>query len=384
MVQSKQVLIVAAEASSGLFAQRLIEHYKKQKRDFHFFGVGTREMENLGFERLGKSEEMAVVGAVEVYEALPLLKQVYAKLVEEVKKRRPSVIILMDYPGFNLKLAKELHSLGIPIVYYITPQVWAWKKGRVKVIEKYVTKTLVILPFEKDFFTQHGVQSEFVGHPLLDEIRPELMDASYRKLQRSRRGVGTSDFLLGLMPGSRRGELKLNFPVQLQTAALLKRKYPNLKIMVFVAPTLEMELVKESLEGFPFEIQVIKDDPVEMIVLADFILVASGTATLLVSLVEVPMVIMYRLRWLTGVLARILVRGIQFFGLPNLIVGREIVPERWQSGASPQKLAEIISVYISNPEKLEMMKAELKGVRLKLGEGGATARVAQALEEYLK
>lgn len=382
-MEKRQVLIVAAEASSGLFAQRLIEHFRKQKAELHFFGVGTLEMEQIGFERLGASEEMAVVGAVEVIEALPLLKKVYADLVAEVKKRKPAVVILMDYPGFNLKLAEELHPLGIPIVYYVTPQVWAWKQKRVEKIQKYCSKALVILPFEKPFFESHGVKCEFVGHPLLDELRDELMKPDYRKLQRRRRGVADDELVLGLMPGSRKGELKLNFGEQLKAAAELKRRYTNLKVMVFVAPTLSTAEVQEAMGDFPFEIQLLKDEPMEMIVLADFILAASGTATLMVALAQVPMVIMYRLRWLTGLLARVLVRGVRFFGLPNLIMDQEVVPERWQSGARADRLASLISEYFDSPEKRAAMILKLGEVRKRLGDKGATARVARALEEYL-
>lgn len=378
-----QVLIIAAEASSGLFAQRLIEHWKKEKKDLHFFGVGTPEMEQIGFERLGKSEEMAVVGVVEVLEAYRHLKSVFDKIVTEVHLRKPRLIILMDYPGFNLRLAKALHSTGIPIVYYIAPQVWAWKTGRVHQIRQYCRKVLVILPFELEFFKKHQVPSEFVGHPLLDEIRPELYDSKVRSLQRQRRGVADSDFVIGLMPGSRKGELQRNFPTQLKTAAILKRKYNGLKIIVFVAPTVTLEEVQAYLSEVSFDVQVIKDEPFQMIQLADLILAASGTATLMVAMLGVPMVIMYRLNWLTGIMARVLVRGIKFFGLPNLVLNREVVPERWQSQATPEKLASLLMDFMNQPEKLKSVGEELKKIPGLLGEKGATKRVAKSLEEFL-
>jgi len=387
-----QVLIIAAEASSGLFAQRLIEHWKNDKndkseksgkKDLHFFGVGTPEMERIGFERLGKSEEMAVVGVVEVLEAYRHLKSVFNKIVDEVHKRKPRLIILMDYPGFNLRLAKALHSTGIPIVYYIAPQVWAWKTGRVQQIRQYCRKVLVILPFELDFFKKHQVPTEFVGHPLLDEIRPELYDPKVRSLQRQRRGVADADFVVGLMPGSRRGELERNFPIQLKTAAILKRKYTNLKVIVFVAPTLTLEEVQSYLSQVSFDVQVIKDEPFQMIQLADLILAASGTATLMVAMLGVPMVIMYRLNWLTGIMARVLVRGIKYFGLPNLVLNREVVPERWQSQASPEKLAVLLMDFMNQPDKLKSVGEELKKIPSLLGQRGATKRVAKSLEEFL-
>ena len=207
-----QVLFVAAEASSVTYAQRILETWKKQGRNIHAFGVGSQDMENIGFERLGKSEEMAVVGAAEIISAYSHLKSVFDSLVAEAEKRRPKVAIVMDYPEFHLMLAKKLHALGIPVVYYISPQVWAWRKGRVKTIKKYCKKVFVLFPFEVPFYEEHGVPCEFVGHPLLDEMDDRLLnDPAYLKTHRNQCGIGDNELVLGLMPGSRRLELKQHF-----------------------------------------------------------------------------------------------------------------------------------------------------------------------------
>lgn len=378
-----EVLIVAAEASAGLFAQRLLELWKKERRQIKAFGIGTPEMEALGFERLGKSEEMAVMGVVEIAESYRMLKRVFDHVVAECARRKPKVAVLMDYPGFNLRLAKKLKALGIPVVYYISPQVWAWRKGRVKTIREYCDKMLVIFPFEAEFYRKNDVRVEFVGHPVLDEMKDELFDPKYRKLGRNRRGIADGEFVLGLMPGSRRGELARHLATQLETATLLRKEFGNLKVIVFVAPTLELEAVKAMLGDVRIPIQVIKDDPLEMILLADFILAASGTATLMVALLGVPMAIMYKFKFLTGVIARIVVRGVRFFGLPNLILDREVVPERWQSGADADKLAPLIAGIIRDEARLSAMKADLRLTHERLGSKGATARVARVLDQYL-
>lgn len=379
-----QVLIVAAEASSVTYAQRILERWKSQKRDIHAFGVGSRAMEELGFERLGKSEEMAVVGLAEVIAHYSDLKAVFERLVEEAEKRKPRVALVLDYPDFNLMLAKKLKAMGIPVVYYISPQVWAWRKSRVHKIKEYCQEVLVLFPFETKFYSEHGVANEFVGHPLLDEIDPKLLDnPDYFKLHRNQCGIRDDEIVLGLMPGSRTGELERHFQIQLDTARLLARKYDNLKIVVLTAPNFSKEKMQDYLEDFRLPYILLQDEPFRMIHLVDMMLVASGTATLQVGLMKKPMVIMYRLKWLTGVLAKVLVRGTRFFGLVNLILNREIVPECFQREASPENLAKLLERYIVDSAYRQQTIANLEEVRQHLGDHGATTRVVAALDKYL-
>jgi lipid-A-disaccharide synthase len=383
-VDSDCVMIVAAEASSALFAQRLMEHWKSAGRELNFFGVGTREMESLGLERLGRSEEMAVVGAQEIIEQWDLLKCVFNSLVEAATQRRPKLAIVLDYPEFNLMLAKKLHALGIPVVYYVSPQVWAWRKGRVKTIKKYCRKVLLLFPFEVPFYQEKGVPYDFVGHPILDEIQEKYYDPSARKVSRNRRGIMDDEIVIGLMPGSRRGEIKRHFDIQIEVARRLYKNFPKIRVLLMVAPTLEKAALQELMDDVAFPIMVIKDEPFEMINLADFVLAASGTATLMVGLLEKPMVVMYRMTTMTGLIARLVVRGVKFFGIVNLIMNREVVPERWQGGATADKLYPLMSRFLQDSDYTAKVRADLKTLRLQLGDKGATARVAQSLEEYLK
>lgn len=379
-----QVLIVAAEASSVTYAQRILETWKKQGRKIHAFGVGSQDMENLGFERLGKSEEMAVVGAAEIIAQYSHLKGVFDSLVAEAEKRRPKVAIVMDYPEFNLMLSKKLHALGIPVVYYISPQVWAWRKGRVKTIKKYCKKVFVLFPFEVPFYEEHGVPCEFVGHPLLDELDDRLLnDPGYLKTHRNQCGIRDDEIVLGLMPGSRRLELKQHFQIQLDTARLLAKKYENLKVVILTAPTFSKEQMQDYLEDFRLPYILLKDEPFRMIHLVDMMLVASGTATLQVGILKKPMVIMYRMKWLTGLFAKLVVRGTKYFGLVNLILGKEAVPERFQSEANPENLAALLEKYIQDPAYKAQVIADLEQVRQHLGNKGATQRVVAALDEFL-
>ncbi len=377
------VLMVAAEASSALFAQRLLEHWKSEKKDIKCFGVGSQKMEDLGFERLGKSEEMAVVGAAEIIEHYGKLKEVFNSLVEQAKIRKPKLAIVMDYPDFNLMLAKKLKAMGIPVVYYISPQVWAWRKGRVNKIKAYCEKVLLLFNFEKEFYQEKQVPFEFVGHPLLDELNDKFFDQEYWFKHRHRYGIQDDEIVIGLMPGSRRMEIQQHLSIQIEVARRLHKNFPKTRILFMCAPTVDKEKFIEKLEDVRFPYMILKEDPVEMIHLADFVLAASGTATLQVALLEKPMVIMYKLKWLTGIVAKVLVHGVKYFGIVNLILGHEAVPERWQSGTHPDELYKLMARYIQDPEYTKSVKEKLKQVRGHLGEKGATARVAKAVEKYL-
>ncbi len=377
------ILMVAAEASSVIYAQRILENLKAKNINVKAFGVGSRQMEELGFERIGKSEEMAIVGAAEIISHFGLLKSVFGGLVAAAAERKPKVAIVMDYPEFNLMLSKKLHALGIPVIYYISPQVWAWRKGRVHTIKKYCQKALLLFPFEIPFYSKHQVPHEFVGHPILDELDEKLLDPAYRILHRNQCGIMDDEIVLGLMPGSRRLELKQHFAIQLETARKLSHKYKNLKILIMVAPSFEKEDLYPYLEDFKLPYVMIKDEPFRMIHLCDFVLATSGTATLLVGLLKKPMVIIYRMKALTAIFAKLVVRGTKYFGLVNLILQKEVAPERFQGDATPEKLVPLFQKYIDDPVYSENIRQQLGELRQHLGEKGATERVSQIILGYL-
>jgi lipid-A-disaccharide synthase len=360
-----------------------LDHWIREKKEIHCFGVGTASMEAKGFERLGKSEEMAVVGIAEVLENYSLLKTVFDSLVEEAKKRRPQFVLVLDYPDFNLRLAKEIKALGIPVVYYVSPQVWAWRQGRLKQIKEYCDQVLLLFPFEKEFYEKAGIKHAVVGHPIVDELKPHYQSVEHRKMQRKRYGLNDDQVVVGLMPGSRPSELKLNFPTQIEAARLLYKKYSNLKVVILCAPTIERQVLQSYLEDVRFPFQIIKDEPFEMIFVTDFMIATSGTATLMVGLLERPMVIIYKLKWLTWLLANLLVRGVQWIGLPNLILQKKAVPELIQQAASAEKIAQQLSEWIDSPKKAEAVRSDLRELRKKLGSEGVTSQVAKILEAYL-
>ncbi len=377
---SHEIMIVAAEASSTLYAQRLLEHWSERKVPVKAFGIGSRQMEALGFEILGRSEELAVVGLQEVLAHWGEIKTAFHSLVEEAKKRKPAVALLLDYPDFNLRLAKKLKAIGIPVVYYISPQVWAWRQSRVHLIRKVVDKMLVLFPFEVDFYKRFGVPVDFVGHPLLDELDDELFDEREIQKRRLKYNIMPQDIVLALMPGSRKSELKHHLVTQLEAARVLKQTRPNLKVVLLVAPTFSKAELQALLPPFDLPLIIVKDEPFPMISIADVVLCASGTATLMVGLMNKPMVVMYKMNTMTAWIAKRFVRSTAHFGLINLVLGERAVPELFQGEADVQGLVKALSPMLDHEGERRMMAAKLNSARTRLGDKGATARVAATLE----
>jgi lipid-A-disaccharide synthase len=379
---SRKILIVAAEASSCLYAQRLLQYWKEKGENVEAFGIGDQAMADAGFENLARAEDLAVVGIQEVLAHWPVIKKAFYSLLEAVKARKPQVVLLLDYPGFNLRFAKKMKELGVPVTYYISPQVWAWKTGRVKTIKKVVDQMLVVFPFEVDFYKQYGMDVNFVGHPLLDELNPKHFDQEARRVHRAKYGIADADIALALMPGSRRSELKHHLKPQLEAARLLHQHHPHLKILLLVAPNFSKEELQSHLSGLDFPLILIKDEPFSMIDLADVVLCASGTATLMVGLLEKPMVIMYKMNALTAFLAKRFVTQTKYFGLINLVLDAPVAPELFQEQADPEYLVRRLNAMIASATERREMAASLKPAKDRLGRRGATERVAKALEKY--
>lgn len=380
--ESRKILIVAAEASSCLYAQRLLEHWRKNNIEVEAFGIGNKAMEQLGFECIGRAEELAVVGVQEVISHWGEIKKAFYGLLEAARARRPQVVLLLDYPDFNLRLAKKLKKLDIPVTYYISPQVWAWRQSRVHLIKRVIHKMLVVFPFEVDFYKKFGVDVEFVGHPLLDELKPEHFDAAARARHRAKYGIQPEDVAVALMPGSRRSELKHHLRTQLETARLLVQKNSRVKPLLLVAPNFDLEQIRAQLGEVDVPLILIKDEPFAMIDLADVVLCASGTATLMVGLLEKPMVIMYKMNAFSAFLAKRFVTAAKYFGLINLVLDKKAVPEVFQEMANPESLAALLEDMINSSEVRAAIQGRLRPAKDRLGKSGATVRVAAALEKY--
>lgn len=377
------VLIVAAEASSVLYGQRLLEYWADKGQEVDAFGVGSRGMEERGLEIIGRSEELGDFDFIDVLSHGLKVKRVFNSLLKVAKKRRPKFALLLDYPIFNLKLAVKLKRLGIPVVYYIPPEIWAWRRGRLKTIKRVVDKVLVIFPFERDIYKAHGIPVVFVGHPLLDEVDEKYFLEDNFHLNRSRYGIGPGDKLLGLMPGSRFSELKFHLYVQLEVASQLVKEDPKLRVALLVASSFDIDEIKRRLPRLNFPLTFIKAQPFKMIQMTDAVLCSSGTATLLVGLMQKPLVIMYKVRAFTALFCRLFVK-VKYFGIVNHLLDKEVGKEYFQEQANTKNLTNATKEILYDEGYINSSRSELKKLRYTLGDKGATVRVAKEVEEFFK
>ncbi|HLY54372.1 MAG TPA: lipid-A-disaccharide synthase, partial [Stellaceae bacterium] len=319
----EELLMVAGEASGDLHGARLLAELRRLVPGLRAFGLGGAELRAAGLETVADSSEVAVVGVVEVLKVLPRVRQVFAALLAEVDRRRPRAAVLIDFPDFNLRLAGRLARRGIPVIYYISPQVWAWRRGRVRTIARRVDEMLVLFPFEEEFYRRSGVRAVHVGHPLVDEV-PRLPSAWDRE------PVAGEPYRLALLPGSRRSEVEALLPAMLAAAARVAAELP-VAVTIVRAPGIPEALLAEHVEAFRrrgaaergLPVRVESDDRFGAIAGSHLALCASGTATLEVGLLGTPMIVLYRLARWSYLLARMLVR-LPNFAMVNLVLGREV------------------------------------------------------------
>jgi lipid-A-disaccharide synthase len=375
---TQRLLLVAGEASGDLHGGNLARALLAQQPTLQLLGVGGRRMREAGVELLFDIRDLAVVGAVEALHSLRTLWTVYHTLLNEVERTPVAAVLLIDFPGFNLKLAKAMAQRGIPVLYYIAPQVWAWHPGRVKKIRRWVRKLFVILPFEAALYHEAGVDAEFVGHPLLD-----LVPTSSTKADACTRcGLDPAAPVVGILPGSRRSELQYLLRPMLDAAAQIHAQVATAQFILPLAETLQPADVQEALETVPLPVRLVQRQTYEVMQAADVLLVASGTATLETALIGTPMVIVYKAHLLTYLLARLVMRVI-CIGLPNVIAGRAIVPELWQYHVTAENMAAQALALLTRPERATAMRTELATLRSQLGSPGVPERVASGILRYL-
>jgi lipid-A-disaccharide synthase len=369
-----ELLVVAGEASGDLHGARLLTELRRLVPGIQAFGLGGDEMAAAGLEAVAHSSEISVVGITEVLKVLPRARQIFADLLREVDRRRPRFAVLIDFPDFNLRLARELKARGLEVVYYISPQVWAWRKGRVKEIARVVDRMLVLFPFEVDFYRGHGVDVVHVGHPLVDEVPalPSVWD---------RGGPEGGPYRVALLPGSRGSEVEALLPTMLDSVRRLAAELP-VEACLIKAPTIPDDQVREAVELAGVPVEIVSEDRFRAIAESHLALCASGTATLEVGLLGTPLVVVYRLQSWTYLLAKLLVR-LPYVSLVNLVLGRKVVPELIQGGANPHSIAAEAGEVLTDPAVRERMRAGLTELRGRLGEGGASGRAAQEVAALL-
>ncbi len=369
----RRILIVAGEASGDLHGGALVEALRARDPGLAIEGIGGDRMAAAGVRLHVHAGDLGVVGLVEALGRLRAIRAAFARMRALVETERLDLVVLIDYPEFNLRLARVAARAGIPVCYYIGPQVWAWRRGRIALIRRLVRKMVVIFPFEEALYRAAGVDVVFVGHPLLDRLVPRERSEARRAL-----GLAGASPVLGFLPGSRVGEVERHLPLMLAAAARLRRAHPTLGVALGQAAGVPAALVARCVTAGGVPVRVAEGGAYDVLSAADLAFVASGTATVEAALHGTPMVIIYRVAWLTWFVGRLLVR-VPWIGMANLIAGRPVAPELVQFAATPGRLADTAHRLLGDPSALERMRRDLAVVRGRLGQPGASARAAEAI-----
>ena len=373
--------MVAGEVSGDKHAAKLIAEIRKREPRAEICAAGGDAMEEAGARLLYNLVDMAVLGSVEVLRNYMTLRRIFYSLLSFIEERKPDAVVLVDYPGFNIRLAKKIKQRRLPVrvIYYISPQVWAWGTRRKKTISRNIDKMIVILPFEKEFYADTALPVEFVGHPMLDDLRVETS----REESCRRMGAGPRERMVALLPGSRWNEIRRHLPVMLAAAALMKRTMPELQFIMREPPYAFLMFTRNAIARSAVPVRIARESIYEIIHASDIVLVASGTATLETACMLKPMVIMYKVAWPTYFLGRMLVK-LPYIGLVNVIAGRKIMPEFIQHDAAPERIAAASLDFLTDDARYLAAVEALRAVRARVGEEGASARAAEAVLSALR
>lgn len=376
----KTIMIMSGEASGDLHGANLAREIWKQDSATAIYGVGSKQMQRAGVRMLADAKEISVVGITEVLTHLGGIYRVYAHLKRFLKHERPDLLVLIDFPDFNIMLGKAAQGLGIPVLYYISPQVWVWRKGRIKTIARLVKAMIVVFPFEVTLYEKAGVDVRFVGHPLTDVVRSDLT----KEQAKSAFDLDASRRTIALLPGSRKSELTHLLPDMLAAAKILSTRFQDLQFILPVAPTLELSFVHTFVEQCGVSVRVVEGRVYDVLRASDAAIVTSGTATLETGLMAIPMVIVYRISSITYyIVSRLVHAGLKHVGLVNIVADDRLVPELIQEESTPQHMADAVARMLIDPVYYDRIREGLDRVRKRLGDAGASARAAAVVRELL-
>jgi len=377
-MKSKKVLLVAGEVSGDLHGSFLVEAIHRIDPEIQFFGVGGEGLKRVGMRLLHHSQSLSVVGITEVFVKLRSILKALQTLKRSLKAEKPDLVILIDFPEFNLRLARIAHRKGIPILYYISPQVWAWRPGRVKLIARLVKKMVVLFPFEVPLYEAAGVDVEWVGHPLLDIVKPALpKEMAFKQF-----GLDPGRRTVGLLPGSRIHEIERLLPSLLASAQLLQKEIPDLQFVIPLAPGISRATLSSQMSPISVPVKVVEGFTYDVMNLCELLIMASGTATLEGAILGKPMIIIYKVSLPSYWVGRALIR-VNHIGLANLVAEKEIAPELIQKDVNPQRIVEEALRILRDPLLSRKITESMGGVRQKLGEPGAADRAAHIVTSLL-
>ena len=371
-MNSKKIMLVAGEVSGDLHGAHLVEAIHRIDPEVHFFGVGGEGLKKKRMELLYHAHSLSVVGITEALLKLPHITNVLLGLRKSLDQEKPDLVILIDFPDFNLLLARIAHQRGIPILYYISPQVWAWRPKRIELIARLVKKMVVFFPFEVPLYEAAGVDVEWVGHPLLDIVKPTLP----QEVASQQFGLDPKRRTIGLLPGSRIHEVERLLPPLLVSAHLLQREIPDLQFIIPLAPGIPKTSISSQMKNISVPVNVVEGFTYDVMNLSELLITASGTATLEGAILGKPMVIVYKVSLLSYWIGKRLIR-VDHIGLVNLVAGREIVPELIQKDVNPETITEEALRILKNPVLCQRMIESMAEVRKNLGEPGAAQRAAR-------
>lgn len=375
--QPRRIMIVTGEASGDLHGANLIRAAGKIDPALKFFGVGGARMLDAGCEILIPGEELAVMGLVEVLGHFPTIWRAFRRLKKELNgPRRPDALVLIDFAEFNLLLAAQAKKAGVPVLYYVSPQVWAWRRGRVKRIASVVDRLAAIFPFEPELYEGQDIDVEYVGHPLLDEFAVTCDKPDFLR----QAGLDPAQPVIGLFPGSRKNELKYIFDTIMLSAVRLREMYPGAQFLLPVASSFRKQDMQAMVEPYGVPVTLADGDIYDIIQACDAIISVSGTVTLQIALVGTPMAIVYKLAPLSYAVGRRLIR-VPHIGLANIVAGREVVKEFIQQQATPAAIAQEIGAILSDDDYNRNMRSGLATIQQRMGEGGCAERVARMVSE---
>jgi lipid-A-disaccharide synthase len=364
-------MIIAGEASGDMYGAKVVEEAHRLDSSVRFFGIGGQAMRAAGVETLVDSREMAVMGFVEVVAHFGVIYRAFRTMERLLGEEKPDLLILIDYPGFNLRLAAKAKRAGVRVLYFITPQVWAWHASRARKIARLVDHAAVILPFEVPIFEREGLPVTFVGHPLLEMAVPSMS----REGSQAAFGLDPTKRTVGLFPGSRRREINSLLPVMLESAGRLGERFSDLQFILPLAPGLDRRVIDAYLSSSPVPVTVVEGKNYDVIQVCDLIIAASGTVTMEIALFGVPMVIVYKISPLSYAIGKRLVQ-VEHAGICNIIAGERVVPELIQHEAEPGRIVAEAENMLTDGERYREIREKLLAVRAKLGQPGAPGRVA--------
>lgn len=372
------ILIIAGENSGEKYGARLVHEFHTLHSSASFFGIGGEEMEKEGVHLLFSIKDLALVGGFEVITHLPRLKRIFNHLKREITRRKPLASVLIDSPDFNLRLAKILNKRSIPVLYYISPTVWAWRKGRLKTIRKVVDKMMLIFPFEEEIFQEHQIPAVYVGHPLKEILKLTLSREEFFK----KHELDSSKRIISILPGSRKSELKFHMPVIVKALEKIREEF-DAHFLLLQAENLESQWLSDSIPARIERIKILSEDKYEAMASSDLILAACGTANLEAALLEIPLISFYRILPLTYFLGRPFVR-INSYSIVNILAGRRVVPELIQQEFSPKNIyQETMRILYSAEVRAEMIK-NFQSIKTTLGDRKASLNAARELERMIQ